>query len=83
MNSEPSGTDEDIHGGENAIDIFILCKDARDSQQLAGQLTPRVTGLPFSLKARTWLRASVPENPTSSSATPPARNRTVTRSAAR
>ncbi|MGB8219103.1 MAG: response regulator [Methanoregula sp.] len=40
MNSEPSGTDEDIHGGENAIDIFILCKDARDSQQLIGQLTP-------------------------------------------
>jgi len=40
-NSEPSGTDEDIHGGESAIDIFILCKDDRDSQQLIGQLTPQ------------------------------------------
>ncbi|MGD0534095.1 MAG: response regulator [Methanoregula sp.] len=41
MNSEPSGTDEDIQGGESAIDIFILCKDDRDSQQLIGQLTPQ------------------------------------------
>jgi len=38
MNSEPSGTDADIPGGESAIDIFILCKDDRDSQDISGQL---------------------------------------------
>ena len=63
MNSEPSGTDEDIHGGENAIDIFILCKDARDSQQLAGQLTPpgyRVTLFSESTDLVESLRAGKP-----------------------
>jgi len=40
MNSEPSGTDEEIDDGKTAIDIFILCKDDRDSQQIIGQLTP-------------------------------------------
>jgi DNA-binding response OmpR family regulator len=63
MNSEPSGTDEDIQGGENAIDIFILCKDARDSQQLAGQLTPpgyRVTLFSESTDLIESLRAGKP-----------------------
>ncbi len=41
MNSEPSGTDADIHDRESAIDVFILCKDARDSQQISDQLTPQ------------------------------------------
>jgi DNA-binding response OmpR family regulator len=63
MNSEPSGTDEDIHGGENVIDIFILCKDARDSQNLAGQLTPpgyRVTIFSESTDLVESLRAGKP-----------------------
>ncbi|MGB7994026.1 response regulator [Methanoregula sp.] len=41
MNSEPSGTDADIPEGESAIDVFILCKDDRDSQELCGQLAPQ------------------------------------------
>jgi DNA-binding response OmpR family regulator len=41
MNSEPSGTDADILGGESAIDIFILCKDDRDSLDISGQLASR------------------------------------------
>ena len=41
MNSEPSGTDADIPDSESAIDVFILCKDARDSQQVSDQLTPQ------------------------------------------
>ncbi|MGA2161153.1 MAG: response regulator [Methanoregula sp.] len=41
MNSEPSGTDADIPDGESAIDVFILCKDTRDSQHLKGELTPQ------------------------------------------
>jgi DNA-binding response OmpR family regulator/predicted nucleic acid-binding Zn-ribbon protein len=63
MNSEPSGTDEDIRGGENAIDIFILCKDARESQQLAGQLTSpgyRVTLFSESTDLFDSLRAGKP-----------------------
>jgi DNA-binding response OmpR family regulator/predicted nucleic acid-binding Zn-ribbon protein len=63
MNSEPSGTDEDIPGGESAIDIFILCKDARDSQQLIGQLTPagyRVTLFSDSTDLLESLRAGKP-----------------------
>ena len=63
MNSEPSGTDEDIPGGERAIDIFILCKDARDSQQLIGQLSPagyRVTLFSDSTDLLESLRAGKP-----------------------
>ncbi|MFA7694261.1 MAG: response regulator, partial [Methanoregula sp.] len=63
MNSEPSGTDEDIPGGESAIDIFILCKDARDSQQLIGQLSPqgyRVTLFSESTDLLESLRAGKP-----------------------
>ena len=63
MNSEPSGTDEDIPGGESAIDIFILCKDARDSQQLIGQLSPagyRVTLFSDSTDLLESLRAGKP-----------------------
>ncbi|ABS55405.1 response regulator receiver [Methanoregula boonei 6A8] len=41
MNSEPSGTDADIPGGESATDVYILCKDDRDSQELCGQLAPQ------------------------------------------
>ncbi len=41
MNSEPSGTDADIPEGESAIDVFILCKDDRDSEELCGQLAPQ------------------------------------------
>jgi DNA-binding response OmpR family regulator/predicted nucleic acid-binding Zn-ribbon protein len=63
MNSEPSGTDEDIQDGESAIDIFILCKDDRDSQQIIGQLTPpgyRITLFTDSTDLLESLRAAKP-----------------------
>ena len=48
MNSEPSGTDADIPDSESAIDVFILCKDARDSQQVSDQTDAAgIPGYPF------------------------------------
>ena len=83
MNSEPLGTDPDIPDGESAIDVFILCSDDRDSQELSGSSHHRDTGSHFFLTAQICLRPSMRENPTFSSATPPARNRMATRFAAR
>lgn len=63
MNSEPSGTDEDITGKETVVDIFILCKDDRDSQQLIGQLSPvgyRITLFTDSSDLLTSLREGKP-----------------------
>ncbi|HNX17862.1 MAG TPA: response regulator [Methanoregula sp.] len=62
-NSEPSRTDEEITGEDNALDIFILCKDDRDSQQLIGQLTPagyRITLFTDSSDLITSLREGKP-----------------------
>ncbi len=63
MNSEPSGTDADIPDRESAIDVFILCKDDRDSEELGGQLAPegyRVTLFSDSTDLLISLRAGKP-----------------------
>jgi chromosome segregation ATPase len=63
MNSEPPGTDEDIPDGESAIDVFILCRDDRDSLDLSGQLAPqgyRVTLFSDSADLLSTLRAGKP-----------------------
>jgi len=63
MNSEPLGTDPDIPDGESAIDVFILCSDDRNSQELSGQLEPqgyRVTLFSDSADLLATLRAGKP-----------------------
>jgi len=40
MNSDPSGADEDISVPEEAIDIFVLCGNSTDAEQLEQQLAP-------------------------------------------
>ncbi|MGA8378686.1 MAG: response regulator, partial [Methanoregula sp.] len=63
MNSEPLGTDPDIPDGESAIDVFILCSDDRDSQELSGQLAPqgyRITLFSDSADLLTTLHAGKP-----------------------
>lgn len=63
MNSEPSGTDADIPDGQSAIDVYVLCNDDRDSQELCGQLAPqgyRVTLFSDSEDLLNALRAGKP-----------------------
>jgi len=63
MNSEPSGTDTDIPDGGNAIDVYILCRDERDSLEISGQLAPqgyRVTLFSDSAELIDTLRAGKP-----------------------
>ena len=63
MNSEPSGTDTDIPDGGNVIDVYILCRDERESLELSGQLAPqgyRITLFSDSAELLDTLRAGKP-----------------------